>query len=75
MTIQLKKNGPFDKDYHIYHKYLDRQARANSVDPDKMPQNVVSDLGLHCLPLIQQIQMPSTCSRMDLFIFLDKYGV
>ena len=34
--------------------YSDRQAWANSVDPDEMPQNVVSHLGLHCLPLIQQ---------------------
>ena len=24
---------------------------ANSVDPDHMPHSVVSDLGLHCLPL------------------------
>ena len=34
-------------------KYWDRQAWANSVDPDQMPQNVASDQGLHCLPLIQ----------------------
>ena len=24
---------------------------ANSVDPDQMPHDVVSDLGLHCLPM------------------------
>ena len=24
---------------------------ANSGDPDQMPQNVASDLGLHCLPI------------------------
>ena len=24
---------------------------ANSVDPDQMPQNAASDLGLHCLPV------------------------
>ena len=24
---------------------------ANSEDPDQMPQNVASDLGLHCLPI------------------------
>ena len=23
---------------------------ANTVDPDHMPQDVASDLGLHCLP-------------------------
>ena len=30
-----------------------RQAWANSVDPDEMPQNAASHQGLHCLPLIQ----------------------
>ena len=34
--------------------YLDRQAWANSVDPDETPQNVASHQGLHYLPLIQQ---------------------
>ena len=29
------------------------QAWANSVDSDKTPQNAMSDLGLHCLPLVQ----------------------
>ena len=33
---------------------LDTQACANSVDPDRTPQNVASDQGLHYLPLIQQ---------------------
>ena len=28
------------------------KALANSVDPDERPQNVVSHLGLHCMPLI-----------------------
>ena len=28
------------------------KIQANSVDPDQMPQNVASDQGLHCLPLI-----------------------
>ena len=36
------------------------QALANSVDLDQMPQNAASDLGLHCLPLIQQILDTST---------------
>ena len=26
-----------------------KMTLANSVDPDHMPQNVASDLGLHCL--------------------------
>ena len=39
--------------YRIYRKYSDRQAWANSVDPELMPQNAASDQGLHCSPLIQ----------------------
>ena len=31
----------------IYHNYSDRYARANSEDPDQMPQNVTSDQSLH----------------------------
>ena len=30
----------------IYHKYLDRQTMANSVDPDQMLQNVWSGSAL-----------------------------
>ena len=26
-------------------------ACANSADPDQMPPDVASDLGLHCLPM------------------------
>ena len=39
--------------YHNKPKYWDRQAWANSVDPDQMQQNGVLDQGLHCLQLIQ----------------------
>ena len=35
-------------------KYWDRQAYANSVDPDQTPLNAASDQGLHCLLLVQQ---------------------
>ena len=42
-----------------------------------MPQNAASDLGLHCLPLIQQyvslINRYYTI-KIDLYNFLDKYG-
>ena len=41
-------------DLGIDHKYWDRQAWANSEDPDQNPQNAASDHGLHCLPLFQQ---------------------
>ena len=51
--------------YHNNLKYWDRQAftnsedpdhmpQANSEDPDHTPQNTACDLGLHCLPYIQQ---------------------
>ena len=33
--------------------YVLGQNRANSLDPDQTPQNAASDLGFHCLPLIQ----------------------
>ena len=39
--------------YCIYRMFSDRQARANSVDPDETPQNAASHQGLYCLPLIQ----------------------
>ena len=42
------------KDYHIYPKYWDRQSLRNSVAQDQMLHSAASDLGLHCLPLIQQ---------------------
>ena len=35
-------------------KYWDRQAFANSVEPNQMQQNVASNQGLHCLPYKQQ---------------------
>ena len=47
---------------------------ANSVDPGQMLQNAASDLGLNCLPLIQQFLDKSTASQIDLFEFYDKYG-
>ena len=51
--------------YHIYLIYSDRQAWANSIDPDETPQNAASHLGLHCLPLIQQFL--DTTSRSELY--------
>ena len=51
-----------------YTTYSDRQAWANSIDPDQTPQNAASDQGLHCLPLTQQFYKHSqvikrTCWR------------
>ena len=41
--------------YHIFAWiYLDRQVRANSVEPDQMLQNVAANQCAHCLSLVQQ---------------------
>ena len=48
-------------------KCWDRQAWANSVDLNQMPQNAASDQGLQCLPLTQQFIKKSTGSEMDFF--------
>ena len=36
-------------------KYWDRQAGANSIDPDQMPRNVAADKRLPFWPVIQQV--------------------
>ena len=43
-------------------KYWDKEACANSIDQDL---NAASDLGLHCLPPIQQFEDASTGIEMD----------
>ena len=53
--------------YHFYPKYLDGQARADSVNPDQMLQNAASDQGFHCLLLIQQFLDKSAGIKIDLF--------
>ena len=58
-----------DKDYRIYHIYSDRQAWANSLDPDETPQNAASHLGLHCLPLIKQLLDTTSGSELYWFKF------
>ena len=55
-----------------YSIFPDKQAQENSADPDNKA-SVASYLGLHCLPLIQQIQDISQGSIMVLFKFWDKY--
>ena len=45
---------------------LDRQTYANSVDQDQTPRSAASDLGRHCLPLIQQYLHTLTGNKMDL---------
>ena len=59
VAYEQEKNT--DGHYHIYCKYSDRQAWANSVHPDEMPQNVASHQGLHCLPLIQKFIDTTSC--------------
>ena len=50
--------------YSIYRMYSDRQAWANSVNPDVTQQNTASNLGLHCLPLIQQFIDTTSVSKL-----------
>ena len=55
--IQNFRGGGFDLNILPYFTYSDRQAWANSVDPDQTPQNAASDQGLHCLPLTRQLDL------------------
>ena len=55
--------------YRIYRKYSDRQAWANSVDPDETPQNAACHQGLLCLRIIQQCLDATTGSKLYLFKF------
>ena len=40
-----------------------------TVDPNETPQNAASNLGLHCLPLIQQFLHKILGSKLYLFKF------
>ena len=46
-------------------KYWDKQAWANSADPDQMLQNVVSDQDLHFLPLTLYYFRHISGSKLD----------
>ena len=45
--------------YRTESTYSDRQAWANSAEPDQTQPNAASDQGLHCLPLTQQFKTHS----------------
>ena len=49
--------------------YSDRQAWANSIDPDETPHSAASHLGLYCLPLIQQFFDITSGSKLYLLNF------
>ena len=49
--------------YRTYSTYSDKQAWANSVDPNQTPQNAASYQGLHCLPLTQQFHTHEQVSK------------
>ena len=49
--------------YSIYPRYLDTETSLKQTNPT--PQNVPSDLDLHCLPLIQQLLGTSTGSKLQ----------
>ena len=51
--------------YHINPKYWDRQAWADSVDPDQMLKNKASSQDLYCLQFIQQFLDISMHSKTD----------
>ena len=50
--------------YRINRIYSDRQAFANSVDPDETSQNAASHQGLHCLSLIYQFLDTTSGSKL-----------
>ena len=54
--------------------HSDKQAGANTVNPDEMSQNVASNQGSHFLPLIQLLQHKASGSIGHLFKFHNKYG-
>ena len=54
--------------------YLDKQASANSVDPDEMLQNAASHQGLNCLSLIQIFLDTTSGGKLYLYKFYNKYG-
>ena len=43
------------------------KPKQNSADPDKTPPNAASDLGPHCLSLMQQVLDKSIAGKMDVF--------
>ena len=64
-----KKNDICLAKYKTYTKFIlsiGTDRPANSVDPDQMPQNVASDQGLYCLPLIKQYLYISVGHKMVL---------
>ena len=69
------KTDLFIKKYCIYLKDWDRQACANSVDPDQMLHNAASTMGPHCLTFNPQFFLnTSTGSKMDINPGLGKTG-
>ena len=46
--------------------------QANSGDPDQTPQNVVSDLGLHYLPISHKSTLSIYGFKMQLFCLAHK---
>ena len=55
--------------YHNDPKVSDRQAWANSADPDQTAPKEQSDQGLHCLPFRLQLLDASPNGKAALFKF------
>ena len=51
-----------------------RQTRANSADPDQMPQNAASDQGPHCLSPIHRVLHIAADCKIELLKHQEKYG-
>ena len=55
--------------------HSDKQAWANSVDPDKTPRNAASHQGLYCLPFTQQYLDTISVGKLYLFSLDQLLGV
>ena len=44
-------------DVFIFIAFFTEILYRNNVDPDQMPRSVVSELGLHCLPMSSKIYL------------------
>ena len=64
MYLYLYHSFPFyiKKKTQYVSQILGQKVWENSEDPDQMPQNATSELGLHYLPLIQQFSDTFTSS-------------
>ena len=64
LTVHVSSWSGIMYNSRIYSRCWDRQAWANSVDPDQITQNAVSDLGIHGLPTSSNFRyVDGNCNR------------